>query len=653
MPAKKRAPRALRVPVAGGWTDAHGMGFDPQSPTQNSFQSRLRPRITKTVANSTRVKVQKKPNEPEKHKADIEQGKVDISLDTEVTKQNEDALDPWDETERTARTSQHVGMKVEIIPDGTGHVQVEKEVTRDVVVKGPRGPKRKRTTRVVIAVKGRTAYEAYVKIGWRTTPYPEFRGPSSEACEKVCALLENQHGRCPRPEDIPPPSLDIAGCGQVRQVIDAVVRTVISANTTFENADKAIKRLHEAFGTVTNNLELDAEVYPGLHQCLDYNRIRSAPVADVASAVEPSGSHFKKAGWIKALLDGTLTINAERAEAFRNETPDNPATVLAADKLSDKQKQFEIWMYDNGILHLEHYRALSNENAMSELVSWKGVAVKTAACVLLFCMQQPVFALDTHCLRLASWLGWTPHDAEPEEAFAHLDALVPDDLKYPLHQLFIRHGQVCLKCKKESNEGSPGWAECVCHLEDLLTRTGKEKPPPKSSTVKSETAHAKKENEIGTGNVHVPLKKRSRKPNEEDKQVAEQDEGGHEEDQAYDEFVQVDDGNHDDYQEPPRKRVRKPKADKPKARKTKAEKPKVEPVEGVPFRRQTRSQTKASQGVSARNVIMLLHILTSLDGGKVGSSGSEQDVTALDEVAESLIHTWYSSYLQFEVLYRL
>ncbi|KAK7729851.1 hypothetical protein SLS53_009149 [Cytospora paraplurivora] len=572
------------------------MGFGPQSPTQNSVQGRLRPRITKTVAISSGTKAQKKHNGSEKHKADIEQGEVDIGLDTEVTKQNGDTLDPSDEREQTARTSRHVEMKVEIMPNGAGHVQVEKEFTTEenVVVKGSRGPKRKRTTRVVIAVKDRTAYEAYAKIGWRTTPYPEFCRPSSEACEKVCALLENQHGHCPRPKNIPPPSLDIAGCGQVRQVLDAIVRTVISANTTFENADKAIKRLHEVFGTVNNNLKLDAEKYPGLQQCLDYNKIRSAPVAEVASAVEPSGSHFKKAGWIKALLDGTLVINAERAEAFRNETSDNPATVLAADKLSNKQKQFEIWMYDHGILHLEHYRALSNEDAMSELVSWKGVAVKTAACVLLFCMQQPVFALDTHCLRLASWLGWTPHDAEPEEAFSHLDALVPDDLKYPLHQLFIRHGQVCLRCKKESNEGSPGWAECACPLEDLLTRTGKEKPPPKPGAVKSEIAHAKKENEIGIG--HASPKKRGRRSNEENNQVAE-------EDQAYEEFGQVDDDNDDDYQEPPRKRGRKPKARKPEAKnpeakKPEAKKPKPEPIEGMPLRRQTRSQTKALQGVS-------------------------------------------------------
>lgn len=596
MPAKGRAPRAPRVPVTGGWTDAHGMGLGPQTPTENSIQSRLRPRITKTVAITTATKVQKKSNEPGKHKVEIAQGGVDTGFDTEVTKQNEDTLEPPDERETIARTSQHVGMTVDIIPDGTGHVQVKKEVTTDLVTKGPRGSKRKRTTRVVIAVKGRTAYEAYVKICWRTTPYPEFSGPSSEACEKVCAFLEDQHGRCPRPEDIPPPSLDIAGCGQVRQVIDAIVRTVISANTTFENADKAIKRLHEAFGTVTNNLRLDAEVYPGLHRCLDYNRIRSAPVGEVASAVEPSGSHFKKAGWIKALLDGTLIINAERAEAFRNETPDSPATVLAADKLSDKQKQFEIWMYDNGILHLEHYRALSNEDAMSELVSWKGVAVKTAACVLLFCMQQPVFALDTHCLRLASWLGWTPHDAEPEEAFAHLDALVPDDLKYPLHQLFIRHGQVCLRCKKESNEGSPGWGDCVCPLEDLLTRTRKEKPPPKSRAVKSEVAHTENETEMGTG--RVPPKERGRKPDKEDKQVVEEEEGNLEEDQAYEESDKIDDNNDDDYQEPPRKRGRKPKGGKPKVERPKVEQPKVEPVEGVPLRRQTRSQTKALQGVS-------------------------------------------------------
>src|SRR5699024_4679701 len=107
---------------------------------------------------------------------------------------------------------------------------------------------------------------------------------------------------------------------------------------------------------------------------------------------------------------------------------------------------------------------LSKDDAMFEFVKYPGIGVKTAACVILFCLQRPCFAVDTHVFRLSKWLGWLPptEDPEPEReadekqkvkktpkrrineitAFSHLEVRVPEHLKYPLHQLFIRHGKV-------------------------------------------------------------------------------------------------------------------------------------------------------------------------------------------------------------------
>ncbi|ROV95373.1 hypothetical protein VSDG_06060 [Cytospora chrysosperma] len=567
MPAKGRGPKGPRVPVSGGWTAAHGMGVAPEASNGNTVQSRLRPRVTKNEARASEVKSQTNTTQ---HKVKTEQDATETSLAPKASKQSEIYIsEPLKKLGRTTRASRNIDPRVKDTTEGTEDVQINKGITtEDVVEKGPLGTKRKRQARIFMTPKGRSAYETYVKIPWRTTPYPDFHEPTPEACEKVCALLEEQHGRCPRPDDIPPPSLDVAGCGQVRQVIDAIVRTVISANTTFENADKAIKRLYETFGTVTENLQLDAEQYPGLHHCLDYNKIRLTSAEAVANAIKPAGNHFMRAKWIKGLLDGTYKINAERAEAFRNEAPDSPAIVLAADKLFDKQKQFEIWAFDKGILHLEHYRALSNKDAMDELVSWEGIAVKTAACVMLFCMQQPVFALDTHCLRLAKWLGWTPHNSGEQATFAHLDALVPDDLKYPLHQLFIRHGQVCLKCREKSNVGSAGWGECVCPLEDLLKRDRKELPPPKpKKAAKSRISDVEEEEDMNT--KVVSPKESSRKLKQEI------------EDENY------DDDSDDDYEEPPKKRGRKPKK---------------KAAGGVPTRRQTRGRKTVGEGASQTKI---------------------------------------------------
>jgi len=46
-----------------------------------------------------------------------------------------------------------------------------------------------------------------------------------------------------------------------------------------------------------------------------------------------------------------------------------------------------------------------------------------------------------------------PQKANREQAFAHLDARVPEALKYSLHTLIITHGRKCNKC---AARGMPG-----------------------------------------------------------------------------------------------------------------------------------------------------------------------------------------------------
>ena len=55
--------------------------------------------------------------------------------------------------------------------------------------------------------------------------------------------------------------------------------------------------------------------------------------------------------------------------------------------------------------------------------------------------------------RITKALGWVPKTANREQAFAHLDARVPEDLKYSLHTLIITHGRSCNKC---AARGMPG-----------------------------------------------------------------------------------------------------------------------------------------------------------------------------------------------------
>lgn len=507
MPAKRKTKRgarvakASRVPKSGGWTLPHGLALPPATSGQlenngdtntEPAQKQLHLKTTKSVTQPNKTETGIKHDVPDATEKKIATGASELP--------NEGLSKPSD-TDK-APEGYYVATRVY---DG-------EEVER---------------IRMKTSVKDRTPYEKKVLVPYKTTPFPKFQGPSAEDCTKVHSLLVKEHGPCPQPAEIPPPSLKIAGCGQVRQVCDALLRTVLSTNTQFDNADKAVQGLHRAIGTVTENLQLDPEEYPGLKDCLDYSRLRALPLKAVQQAIAKGGNHIEKGINIKATVDQIYNINAERAKSFREETADNPATVLAAELLSEQQKQQEIWMFDQGILHLEHLRALSEKDAMNELMAFRGVGVKVAACILLFCMQKPVFAIDTHCFRIAKWLGWVPRGLKKggeDEAFAHLDSTVPDHLKYDLHQQFIRHGQFCLKCKTNSNKGWADWDKTVCPLEDLLQRTGKEKPPPKPKAKKSgeeldekqgEEQGEEPENEEEALEARTP-KKRGRQQKDED-----------------------------------------------------------------------------------------------------------------------------------------
>lgn len=93
-----------------------------------------------------------------------------------------------------------------------------------------------------------------------------------------------------------------------------------------------------------------------------------------------------------------------------------------------------------------HDPGVTDQMALQELVAFNGIGPKTASCVLLFCLARDSFAVDTHVFRLSRALGWIPPRANREQAHAHLDTRVPDDIKYALHILLIRHARSCQRC---------------------------------------------------------------------------------------------------------------------------------------------------------------------------------------------------------------
>lgn len=251
-----------------------------------------------------------------------------------------------------------------------------------------------------------------------SSPFPEFPHPTFAEASDVHALLVSAHPDIASERLMPSDANNSARtCGSVPNVLESLIGTILSQNTTARNSTAAKHSLDEKFGR--NN----------------FAAIARASKQDVVDAIRMGGLANKKAGVIQKILKnvherhGTYSLQHLAGDI--------------ADEGSDKGKMTA--------------EAFSDEEAMKELVSYDGVGPKTASCVLLFCLGRASFPVDTHVFRLSKLLGWVPSKADRVTAQAHLEIKVPDEFKYGLHVLMVGHGRRCKGCKG----GSGGRGECV------------------------------------------------------------------------------------------------------------------------------------------------------------------------------------------------
>ncbi|KAI8816727.1 DNA glycosylase, partial [Fimicolochytrium jonesii] len=237
-------------------------------------------------------------------------------------------------------------------------------------------------------------------------PFPTFPHPSAEVAQAVNAALVKLHGRPRRPVKAPP-SAEVtdssAACGQVQSVVEALVRTILSQNTTNANSSKAWRAVDPD--------EADR-----------WDQILFAPVEDVADAIRCGG------------------LANNKAKSIHN-------------MLRDVKDKY-------GVVSLDHLHGKSDEDAMRELVGFSGVGPKTASCVLLFCLRRESFAVDTHVYRISRALNWVPQKANREQAQAHLDVRIPEDIKHSLHCLLVTHGKSCKDCAANGRLSKPDSGPC-------------------------------------------------------------------------------------------------------------------------------------------------------------------------------------------------
>lgn len=301
-----------------------------------------------------------------------------------------------------------------------------------------------------------------------STPYPDYPRPTAVECREVVRLLEKVHGHVEAPKAIPPPSLDVSGCGEVPSVLDALVRTRLSANTTNKNSSTAFQGLVARFGTLKEGIGKGS---------VDWDAVRRAPQKEVFKAIERGGLADRKSKDIQAILEMAYEENQERKAALTNPTT-NPA---GADQEPESEKQEEITKASQNIISLDHLHLLSTDDAINKMLTYPGIGPKTASCVALFCLQRPSFAVDTHVFRLCQYLGWVPKTTKKGQpkvdrntTYSHCDVRIPDELKYPLHQLLIKHGKTCPRCRAVTGQTSAVWEE-GCPIEHLVRRHGAKK----------------------------------------------------------------------------------------------------------------------------------------------------------------------------------
>lgn len=186
-------------------------------------------------------------------------------------------------------------------------------------------------------------------------------------------------------------------------LLGTLVRTILSQNTTHQNADRAFGQLLDHFGA-------------------DWGRIERAATDEVIDQVAVAGLAGQKAPRIQKIL-----------EQIRRETGDYSLSFL---------------------------RDRSVEQAEQYLLDFKGVGPKTASYTLMYAAEMPLFAMDTHILRICERLGWIEASISSDKAHEQMLPHIPDGEHYAAHIALIRHGRQTCQARNPDCDDCPIAADC-------------------------------------------------------------------------------------------------------------------------------------------------------------------------------------------------
>ncbi|MFV1956157.1 MAG: endonuclease III [bacterium] len=188
-----------------------------------------------------------------------------------------------------------------------------------------------------------------------------------------------------------------------RPVLDELIMTVLSQNTTDVNRDRAYRALRNRYSTWEDALR--------------------GNIGDLEEAILPAGLGPTKSVRIMQIL--------KRACEEGN--------CSGFDKLN----------------------TMSREDARSFLLSLPGVGPKTAACVLLFSCDIPAFPVDTHVFRVCGRLGLLPENAGREKAHDVAEEFFPEADYLEVHLNIIKLGRTVCRPKNPLCTKCPLSGKCV------------------------------------------------------------------------------------------------------------------------------------------------------------------------------------------------
>ena len=102
---------------------------------------------------------------------------------------------------------------------------------------------------------------------------------------------------------------------------------------------------------------------------------------------------------------------------------------------------------EEGSISLDYLRKKKDEEILDELVSFPGVGVKTASCVLLFSLRKNFCPVDTHVHRTTNRIGIVK-TSSPDKTFVILNKNMPDGIAHQFHTNLIRLGREICKPTK-------------------------------------------------------------------------------------------------------------------------------------------------------------------------------------------------------------